>query len=708
VRRVPPGSAATLTRAGILAVGALTLSWPLATPLGVLAASLGAAAGVLVGERFARSRIRTTAALLLGALTVLVGWGGSDLLLRTATAPRLIGPVLTLNAAHGVLWLTLAMAATGALRLLSLRNPALSALEVIMLALSLAGGVSAHRHGMLHRPLGLSTWAWSRGIDPSVVLLVGGGLASLALAALLVTEERARRLLLCLLGMALPLVVRLTGLPMPRVSGGLGLTGAPAAGQQPAEGVGPTARSGGDLEFQNDYSSTGAEAPVAVVVFAADYDPPAGTYYFRESVFSQFNGRRLVRATRDDVDRDVSQSFPTTRVDLADVPAVSARRRDLEMSIGLLADHVRPLALDAPISLWPSQNPDPLRFRVAYGVRSRVLTSSYGDLFRGGGRPEWTREQWAHYTDGPTDPRYAELARTVSETLKPEYRADALAQALAVEYWLDKNAIYSRSSQHAGDDDPTGSFLFGNRVGYCVHLAHAAAFLLRSRGVPVRVAAGYAVQARRRGTGSSLMIRGADAHVWPEAYVAGVGWVVIDPAPEQSLDPPGTEPDLELQRQLGEALRQEVENPNPPAEEKANGGRIQSWFRGWLPVFGLLLCALGFGIKLYRAIIPSLAGPRQRCRVGYRAAMDRLGEVGWTRDAGESRERFAARVAQVAPSFPALTRAHLAAALGSTASEPPPGVRALVKAVRRELKLHVPWWARARGMANPMSWRKSR
>ena len=55
---------------------------------------------------------------------------------------------------------------------------------------------------------------------------------------------------------------------------------------------------------------------MAVVLLHDDYSPPSGVYYFRQSAFSQYNGRRLVQATGGDVDRDVLRRFPASAVDV--------------------------------------------------------------------------------------------------------------------------------------------------------------------------------------------------------------------------------------------------------------------------------------------------------------------------------------------------------------------------------------------------------
>ena len=42
---------------------------------------------------------------------------------------------------------------------------------------------------------------------------------------------------------------------------------------------------------------------MAVVLLDDDYSPPSGAYYFRQEVWSQFNGTRLISTRRADVGR---------------------------------------------------------------------------------------------------------------------------------------------------------------------------------------------------------------------------------------------------------------------------------------------------------------------------------------------------------------------------------------------------------------------
>lgn len=78
--------------------------------------------------------------------------------------------------------------------------------------------------------------------------------------------------------------------------------------------------------------------------------------------------------------------------------------------------------------------------------------------------------------------------------------------------------------------DPVDWFLFDVKTGYCEQFATAETLMLRSLGIPARLATGYA-------TGDydpvldQAVVRERDAHAWVEVWFAGHGWVPVDPTP---------------------------------------------------------------------------------------------------------------------------------------------------------------------------------
>jgi len=75
---------------------------------------------------------------------------------------------------------------------------------------------------------------------------------------------------------------------------------------------------------------------------------------------------------------------------------------------------------------------------------------------------------------------------------------------------------------------PLRAFLFRDRIGYCQQFSGAMALMLRSLGIPARVASGFSPGTP---TGGGFSVSDLDAHSWVEVYFNGVGWVAFDPTP---------------------------------------------------------------------------------------------------------------------------------------------------------------------------------
>ncbi len=344
-------------------------------------------------------------------------------------------------------------------------------------------------------------------------------------------------------------------------------------------------------------------------------------------------------------------------------------REPVRAQVALLVEHTRPFALETPVAFGPLRNPNPSRFQRAYTFESLAQSIKYKEL-RGkkAGNPAWSDEVRAYYQQTTDDPRFAELAKVIHRALPDKNRGDPFVTAVAVKLFLDDNYKYSRKETHSGATDPTADFLFGNHIGYCVHFAHAAVLLWRALGLPARVGTGYAVEEKNRQGGSAMLIRASDAHAWPELYLEGVGWVVIDITPKESLDDSPPPVDDELQRLLGEMARQMPPDPTKTEPQPPVNPKV------WLRPIGMFLGATAAALlvmlylaKVWRRAAPLWARPGSLPRVGYRTSLDLLAEAGFARELGESREAFAERVRERLPTFERLTRMHLAGAARAAA-----------------------------------------
>ena len=128
-------------------------------------------------------------------------------------------------------------------------------------------------------------------------------------------------------------------------------------------------------------------------------------------------------------------------------------------------------------------------------------------------------------TDG-IDPRVAALARRVTDGAPTGFD-----RAVALNLWFtgpDSPFRYDLSTAPGNGDDAMVDFLTRGRRGYCEQFASSMAAMLRTLGVPARVAVGFTAG---RPDGSGRVVSTADAHAWVEAWFAGTGWTTFDPTP---------------------------------------------------------------------------------------------------------------------------------------------------------------------------------
>lgn len=71
-------------------------------------------------------------------------------------------------------------------------------------------------------------------------------------------------------------------------------------------------------------------------------------------------------------------------------------------------------------------------------------------------------------------------------------------------------------------------FLLESRQGYCTYFATAFVLLARAEGIPARYVQGYCVPIEGE---KEVCVYSNMAHAWPEAYIAGAGWIPFEPTP---------------------------------------------------------------------------------------------------------------------------------------------------------------------------------
>lgn len=102
-------------------------------------------------------------------------------------------------------------------------------------------------------------------------------------------------------------------------------------------------------------------------------------------------------------------------------------------------------------------------------------------------------------------------------------------EAVRVESYLRKNYTYDLDAETApANADVVDDFLFRSRRGFCSHFASAMVVMLRTRGIPARVAAGYAMGSYDYDL-HAYRVPASAAHAWVEVFFPGYGWIEFEP-----------------------------------------------------------------------------------------------------------------------------------------------------------------------------------
>ncbi|HEX6198629.1 MAG TPA: DUF3488 and transglutaminase-like domain-containing protein, partial [Thermoanaerobaculia bacterium] len=122
-------------------------------------------------------------------------------------------------------------------------------------------------------------------------------------------------------------------------------------------------------------------------------------------------------------------------------------------------------------------------------------------------------------------PRVAELAARAAGEGAPLERARRLEEHLTTGYAYSLDFVGRRRG-----GDPIETFLFDWREGHCEYFASSMVLMLRSLGIPARLATGF-LGAEYHPLEGYWVVRQSNAHAWVEAYLPELGWTTFDPTP---------------------------------------------------------------------------------------------------------------------------------------------------------------------------------
>jgi transglutaminase-like putative cysteine protease len=162
-----------------------------------------------------------------------------------------------------------------------------------------------------------------------------------------------------------------------------------------------------------------------------------------------------------------------------------------------------------------------------YRVRAEIADPNIQELRAAGtSYPEWVKDRYLEIP-GNIRPEIQALAEKITGDQETPYD-----KAAAITDYLRANLQYATDLPAPPEGrDPLLWVLFTYKKGFCNYYASAEVLLLRSVGIPARLAVGFA---QGEGQNDTYTVRQRDAHAWPEVYFPGVGWVEFEPTASQA------------------------------------------------------------------------------------------------------------------------------------------------------------------------------
>jgi transglutaminase-like putative cysteine protease len=256
-----------------------------------------------------------------------------------------------------------------------------------------------------------------------------------------------------------------------------------------------------------------------------DPAPPQSQLYWRGVVLGAFDGRTWTQVARAPHGQALARSgmqLPGRAVRHRVTLEPSGRRwlfaLDLPAAPPQMAGN--PSAASPEMELSAAY---PIEQRVRYQVSSHPAYRLQAEAELAGA------ERWLALPAG-FNPRALAAGAALARQADPARRVNALLRRFNTDGFS-----YTLEPPLLGRDS-VDQFLFDTKAGFCEHYASAFVFVMRAAGVPARVVTGY--QGGEVNLVDGMMtVRQSDAHAWAEVWLAGRGWLRVDPtaavAPER-------------------------------------------------------------------------------------------------------------------------------------------------------------------------------
>ncbi len=269
--------------------------------------------------------------------------------------------------------------------------------------------------------------------------------------------------------------------------------------------------------------------------------------------------------------------------------------------------------LPDPPDILAIHSPEWLRPGSSYVIESSVSIATPAELRAAGeDYPGWVTDRYLQLP--PELPaRVRALARDITRNAPTPYdKAQAIVRYLST-FQYDTNI-----PPPPLNGDGVDHFLFTLRRGYSDYFASAMAVLLRSVGVPARLAAGYTTGEKAENS-NVYVVRDSNSHAWVEVFFPSYGWVPFEPTPGQvapsvvepaPVEPPPFIPPSGEEPPFEEEPVGPINIPNLPRDTVTWNERLLSLLP-WLSIpLGLALVAAA----LWRWLLAPPADPERAYR----------------------------------------------------------------------------------------------
>jgi transglutaminase-like putative cysteine protease len=160
---------------------------------------------------------------------------------------------------------------------------------------------------------------------------------------------------------------------------------------------------------------------------------------------------------------------------------------------------------------------------VSIATASQLSAVPYPTAADPGTYPPNILQQYLFSTNPDTIPAdVAATAQRVTQGSTSMYDA-----AVMLENYL-RNFKYSLTNPAPPAGEDAISFFLQQQQGFCTHFATAMAIMGRALGMPTRVALGFS-SGHFDDKSHTYVVKGTEAHVWPQVYFAQYGWVNFEP-----------------------------------------------------------------------------------------------------------------------------------------------------------------------------------